>query len=84
MIEVLPLSPRNFKFLKTHSLEKKFKKQALLLTTNPKHPSLHIERLEPKESGIYSFRIDRKYRALFFFHPHRHAIGILDITLHYR
>jgi len=43
-----------------------------------------MELLEPKIHGVYSFRIDRKYRVLFVFRPDRKAIEILSITVHYR
>ena len=64
------------------SLQKKYHKQALLFTINPAHPSLNTEKLEPKTVGLYSFRIDRRYRAIF-----RIRVGqaeILHITKHYQ
>ncbi len=69
--------------LRKHRLEKKFAKQLKLLELNPKHPGLHVELLEPHQYGVYSFRIDRKYRALFFFRPDKKVIEILSITVHY-
>jgi plasmid maintenance system killer protein len=84
VIKILPCSPRILAIISKHSLRKKFSKQITLLSENPKHPSLHIELLEPKSKGIYSFRINRKYRALFFFRPDKQAIEILAITVHYR
>lgn len=84
MIAILPLFPRLAAKLKKYSLEKKFQKQCTLLSKNPKHPSLHVELLEPKQHGIYSFRIDRKYRALFFFRQDNATIEIIAITIHYR
>ena len=83
MVNILPLSSLVRKILEKHSLQKKFKKQIELFSQNPKHPSLHVELLEPKQHGIYSFRIDRKYRALFVFRPDRQAIEILAVTVHY-
>jgi len=53
-------------YLKDRGLLKKWQKAVLLFNANIKHPSLNTELLEPKWRGIYSFRIDRKYRALFF------------------
>ena len=82
MFKILPLSKKIQKLLQKHSLKKKFEKQIKLLAQNPKHPSLHLELLEPKEYGIYSFRIDRKFRALLFFHS-REKVEILNITIHY-
>ena len=84
MIAILPLSPRLAARLKTYGLEKKFQKQCTLLSKNPKHPSLHLELLEPKQHGIYSFRIDRKYRGLFFFRQDKIAIEIIAVTIHYQ
>ena len=81
---ILPISPRNQTIVSSHGLVKKFQKQCTLLTKNPHHPGLHMELLEPKIHGVYSFRIDRKYRVLFVFRPDRKAIEILSITVHYR
>lgn len=83
MIAILPLSSRLLAKIKKHGLEKKFLKQCDLLSKNPTHPSLHLELLEPKQQGIYSFRIDRKYRALFFFRLDKTSVEILNITVHY-
>lgn len=77
-----PLNPRSEKYLKIHGLVKKFNKQFALLLENPKHPSLHTELLEPKRMRIYSFRIDRKYRASFGIVSGK--IEIFDITDHYQ
>lgn len=79
---VKPLSPRLQKYLKTHGLVKKFNKQVGLLSNNPKHPSLNTELLEPKHMRVYSFRIDRKYRASFGIV--RGEIEIFNITDHYQ
>lgn len=83
MATILPVSSRILDIIRKHALQKKFEKQLKLLSYNPKHPSLHVELLEPKQHGIYSFRIDRKYRALFIFRPDRRAIEILAVTVHY-
>lgn len=84
MYKTLPLFPHITKKLLKHSLTARFDKQLKLLRQNPRHPSLHIELLEPKQYGIYSFRIDRKYRALFIHRPDLRAIEILAITVHYK
>lgn len=69
------------RYLGRHNLEKKFAKQLKLFEQNPRHPSLHTERLEPRHLQIYSFRIDKKYRAIFI------LVGdeaeIIDINPHY-
>ncbi|EKE13777.1 MAG: hypothetical protein ACD_12C00823G0001 [uncultured bacterium] len=83
-MDILTLSKNVKEKIKKHNLQKKFSKQIELLKTNPKHPSLNVELLEPKEYGIYSFRIDKKYRGLFIFIPDKQVIEILAITVHYR
>jgi len=70
------------KYLKKHNLEKKFQKAKKLLEENPFHPSLNMEILEPKHLKIYSFRIDKKYRALFIYI--NNEIEIISITNHYK
>ncbi len=84
MIKILPISPTVESLIKKHSLQKKFTKQLALLTQNPRHPSLHLEILEPKWRGIGSFRIDRKYRALCIYRQGNTAMEIISITVHYR
>lgn len=81
--KTLPPNPKVLKQLQKYRLESKFEKQLKLLSDNPKHPSLHLELLEPRQHGIYSFRIDRKFRALFIFRPDITSIEILTITVHY-
>lgn len=80
---LLPLTEKQREKLKLHDLEKRFDKQAKLLCENFRHPSLHTELLEPKRIGIYSFRIDKKWRALFVFID-TNTLQILAITNHYR
>ncbi|MBW7960261.1 type II toxin-antitoxin system RelE/ParE family toxin [Patescibacteria group bacterium] len=84
MFQILPLSKKVEEKVNRFSLQKKFRKQLSLLSENPSHPSLNTELLEPKEYGIYSFRIDLKYRALFIFHDDKKTIEVLNITAHYR
>lgn len=48
-------------------IQKKAEKQEELFRANPFHPSLHTEKLEPKEKQIWSFRVDKKYRITFRF-----------------
>jgi len=81
-MKVKPLRPRLNKYLKVHGLVKKFVKQSILLSGNPKHPSLNTELLDPKHMKVYSFRIDRKYRATFGIVSGE--IEIFDITDHYQ
>jgi len=84
MMKILPISDKISRKLKKCNLSAKFQKQIRFLAENPNHPSLNVELLKPKQYGIYSFRIDRKYRALFIFRPDLNALEILNITLHYQ
>ncbi len=68
-------------YLKDRGLLKKWQKAVLLFNGNIKHPSLNVELLEPKWRGIYSFRIDKKYRALFFLD--KEQAEVFQITNHY-
>jgi len=70
-------------FLKKHNLVKKWEKAKKLFRENFRHPSLKVELLELKWRGIYSFRLDRKYRALFFI-TNNTKIEIFKITKHYK
>ena len=70
-------------YLKRRNLEKKFKKQKTLFQQSLFHPSLEAELLEPKHMRIWSFCIDRKYRALFIFHT-KNLVEIIDINNHYQ
>ncbi len=72
------------KYLRKRGLVKKFEKQVGFLERNPRYPGLRMELLEPKSQGIYSFRVDRKYRALFVFRKGRQVIEILAVTDHYQ
>lgn len=82
-MEILPLHPEVVAYLRVHRLERKFSKQIQLLKYNIRHPSLRVEVLEPKHLRIYSFRVDRKYRAIFIFRDSAH-IEIIDINDHYQ
>ncbi len=70
------------KYLAKKNLVKKFEKQARFLVENPSHPSLNLELLEPRAVGHYSFRLDKKYRAIFIF-TSPDEIEIIDINPHY-
>lgn len=84
MIKILPFSKMVLKKVRAFGLDKKFKKQIDLFSQDHRHPSLHTELLLPKEYGIYSFRVDQKYRALFVFRKDKNAVEILNITTHYQ
>ena len=81
---ISPIHPDITAYLTRRNLLNKFTKQIRFLESNPKHPSLNIELMEPKSKGIYSFRIDHKYRALFIFRDDKNAIEILSATDHYQ
>lgn len=49
---------------------------------NINYPSLKTELLEPRWRGAYYFRLDRKYRALFFIEDSE--IEVFQITKHYK
>ena len=70
-------------YIKKHGLVKKWQKAKKLFESNPSHPSLGTELLEPRHRLIYSFRIDKKYRAIFICLP-EDKIEIVVITNHYR
>jgi len=70
-------------YIKKHGLLKKWHKAKSLFENNPSHPSLNTELLEPRHRGIYSFRIDVKYRALFICQTES-IVEIIAVTKHYR
>jgi len=49
------------------SIQKKAEKQEKIFRSNPFHPSLHTEKLEPKNKELWSVRIDKSYRIIFRF-----------------
>jgi len=71
------------KYLKKHNLEKKYKKAKNLFEKDPFYPSLNTELLEPKERLVYSFRLDKKYRAVFIY-VDENTIEIVMFTNHYK
>ena len=82
-MKILSIHQEILEYLKRRRLEKKFEKQKLFFEQNPFHPSLETELLEPKEMRIWSFRIDRKYRAIFIFRE-KDTIEIIDVNNHYQ
>ncbi|MBI5613762.1 hypothetical protein HY947_02460 [Candidatus Gottesmanbacteria bacterium] len=81
-MNIKPLRRDLVSYAKRHGIFKKVAKQILLFTSNPRHPSLHTEILEPKQLKLYSFRVDKKYRAIFVF-SHSDEAEIVDINDHY-
>ncbi|MBU3925879.1 hypothetical protein KJ763_01785 [Patescibacteria group bacterium] len=82
-MRILPVNSEIKKYLKKHELEKKFQKQIKLFQENVFYPSLETELLEPKQMRIWSFRIDRKYRAVFIFRE-KDLVEIVTINNHYK
>ena len=80
---VMPIAKRLEQYLRAHGLKEKFTKQQALFEANPYHPSLNLELLEPKRLRYFSFRVDRKYRAIFIFLA-SDVIEIIDVNNHYR
>ena len=71
------------KYLQKHGLAKKWEKAKKLFENDPSYPSLNTELLEPKHRLIYSFRLDKKYRAIFICLP-EDKVEIIAVTKHYR
>jgi len=82
-MQIMPLHKDIRKYLERKKLKRKFEKQEKLFEKNPFHPNLKTELLEPKKMRIWSFRIDRKYRAIFIF-LNRDAVEITDVNNHYK
>jgi len=81
-MKIKPLRTDLTEYIFKNNLSKKWQKALSLFNSNLKHSSLNTELLEPHWRGIYSFRIDRKYRALFFIT--NDEIEIFQITNHYK
>ena len=82
-MRILSLDKELLAYLEKRKLADKFLKQKDLFEQNLRHPGLNLELLEPKHLRLWSFRIDRKYRAIFFFH-NSETSEIIDINNHYR
>lgn len=82
-MNIEPLRKDLQEYLHVRKLVGKWNKTSTLFTRNPHHPSLNFELLEPHWRGIYSFRIDRKYRAHLFI-TQRNTAEVFMITNHYK
>lgn len=82
-MKLKPLRQDIIKFIKGHNLVKRWEKASCLFEQNIRHPSLRTELLEPRWRGIYSFRLDKKYRALFFI-TNDVEVEVFKITNHYK
>ena len=82
-MKVLPLHPGVQRYLEARKLRRKFEKQKALFEQNPFHRSLYTELLEPRAMRVWSFRVDRKYRALFIFRDAT-EVEVIDVNNHYQ
>jgi len=82
-MNIKPLRPDLKIILNKYGLTKKFKKQKNFFELDSFYPSLHTEKLQPTQLNIYSFRIDKKYRAIFIVTKDQ-EVEIVDINLHYQ
>jgi plasmid maintenance system killer protein len=64
-MEIKIVTPKIRTFLRARNLGEKWEKARALFEKDIRHPSLHTKLMEPKDEMIYSFRVDKKYRALF-------------------
>jgi len=81
-MEIKIATPKVTRYIILHRLESKWKKSKILFEKNPRYPSLHTELLEPKDEMIFSFRLDKKYRALFMV---KNSVAfVFRVTNHYR
>ena len=56
-------------------------KQVEFLKKDMTHPNLHTEKLEPKNLGLYSFRINKQMRGIFTLDGN--TIEITSLSKHY-
>lgn len=82
-MKIKPLHKDVAAYLQKHRLVSKWDKASRLFQNDMRHPSLETELLEPHWHGIYSFRVDKKYRALFFIGRDGNA-EVFRITNHYK
>ncbi len=81
-MDIEPLNSRLQRYVVSHGLEKKLKKQLALLKQDVFNKGLNFEKLVPHPLGLYSFRLDRQYRAICVVEGN--GLEIVDINNHYR
>ncbi len=81
-MKIKALKDKTEKYLEKHRLKKKFLKAKKLFEQDINHPSLNVEILEPKHLRVYSFRLDKKYRAIFIITDGE--AEIITVTNHYK
>jgi Txe/YoeB family toxin of Txe-Axe toxin-antitoxin module len=82
-MKILPLHREIQTYLNKRKIKNKFAKQKKIFESNPFYPGLETELLEPKKMRIWSFRINRKYRAIFIFRE-KNTIEIIEVNNHYQ
>lgn len=82
-MKILPIHPEILEYLRKRQLYKKFEKKCRLFERHPFHSGLETELLEPRHLRLWSFRIDKKYRAIFIFRD-ADTIEIIEANNHYR
>jgi len=81
-MQIKPLRKDLELYVDKYSLRRKWDKAKKLFEIDIRYPSLHTELLEPHWRGIYSFRLDRQYRVLFFIK--KDSAEVFAITNHYQ
>ena len=76
--------PKVWQKSKRLGVKRKLEKAVKLFRSNWRHPSLKTELLYPKKMGIWSLRVDKKVRALFFWREDKKRIEVFALTVHYR
>jgi hypothetical protein len=81
-MKLTPLRRDLREYLQRHQLTKKWEKAQAFFEDNIRYSSLYTELLRPHWRGIYSFRLDRRYRALFLINEDGEA-EVFQITNHH-
>ncbi len=82
-MKIKPLRDDLKDLLEKHQLTEKYVKQKRFFEADTSYPSLNVEKLKPTHLNIYSFRIDKKWRAIFIFDTTTSDVEVVDINLHY-
>lgn len=82
-MKILPLHADVRAYLREHQLIRKWEKASRLFEANIRHSSLNTELMEPHWRGVYSFRLDKKYRALFLIIS-PNEVEVIAVTNHYK
>ena len=65
------------------SIQRKIEKQEALFRQNPFHPSLHTEKLKPRQHELWSMRVDLNYRIVFRFTAEQ-SVTLINVGTHDR